>query len=80
MFTSDDDGTFLDEELLILDIKWRFLAAKGLDYAEDMATAEREITKALGEDGGSGALDIGGPHRILPPYLANLPEGSFGLP
>lgn len=78
-FTSDDDGTYLDEELLILDLKWRWLAAKGLDYAEDMATAEREISKALGEDGGSGMLDISGPHEILPPHRANLPEGSFGL-
>lgn len=79
MFTSDDDGTFLDEELLTLDIKWRWLSAKGLDYAEDMATAEREISKALGEDGGSGTLDMGGPREVVPPYRANLPEGGFGL-
>lgn len=77
-FTSDDDGTFLDEELLILDLKWRWLAAKGLDYAEDMATAEREIAKALGGDGGAGTLNIGGPLELLPPDRANLPETGFG--
>lgn len=78
-FTSDDDGTYLDEELLTLDIKWRWLASKGLEYAEDMATAEREIAKALGGDGGAGALNIGGPAAILPPDRANVPESGFGL-
>lgn len=78
-FTSDDDGAFLDEELLTLDIKWRWLAAKGLDYGEDMATAEREISKALGSDGGAGSLNIGGPATMLPPERANLPESGFGL-
>lgn len=78
MFTSDDDGTFLDEELLTLDIKWRWLSAKGLDYAEDMATAEREISKALGSDGGAGTLNAGGPATIYPYDRPNIPEIGFG--
>lgn len=78
-FTSDDDGTYFDEELLILDLKWRWKAAKGLDYAEDMATAEREIMKALGGDGGSTALDIGGPRTLEDMTRYNIPEGSFGV-
>lgn len=78
-FTSDDDTSYLDEELITLGIKWRFLASKGLDYGEDMATYERALASTLGEDGGSTALNIGGPMPILPPDRANLPEGGFGL-
>lgn len=78
-FTSDDDTSYLDEELITLGIKWRFKQAKGLDYGEDMATYERAVASALGEDGGSTALNIGGPAPLLSPNRANLPEGSFGL-
>lgn len=78
-FTSDDDGTYLDEELLILDLKWRWKQAKGLDYAEEMATAEREIVKALAGDGGSTALDIGGPQFLEDATRYNTPEGGFGV-
>lgn len=79
-FTSDDDTSFLDEELITLGIKWRFKQAKGLDYGEDMRTYELAVASALGEDGGSTFLNIGGPMPILPPDRANLPEGGFGLP
>lgn len=76
-FTSDDDGTYLDEELLKLDVRWRWKAAKGLDYGEDMETAEREIMKALGRDGGAGALDLNGTPLNLPPWRYNVPEGNW---
>lgn len=76
-FTSDDDTSYLDEELLTLDLKWRWKAAKGLDYGEDMITAEREIMKALGSDGGSTALNIGGPGSIDLMERLNIPEGNW---
>lgn len=76
-FTSDDDGTYLDEELLILDLKWRWKAAKGLDYGEEMVTAEREITKALGNDGGATMLNVGGPVGIEYPERLNIPEANW---
>jgi hypothetical protein len=78
-FTSDDDTAALDEELLTLGLQWRFKQAKGLDYGEDMATYERAVASALGEDGASSTLNIGGPVPVLPPDRANLPEGGFGL-
>jgi len=78
-FTSDDDTSFLDEELITLGIQWRFKQAKGLDYGEDLTNYERAVSSALGEDGGASILNIGGPIPILPPERANLPEGGFGL-
>jgi hypothetical protein len=78
-FTSDDDGTYLDEELLKLDLRWRWKEAKGLDYGEDMATFERERSLALGDDGGSTSLNQGGPRQAYPWQRANVPEGSWGV-
>lgn len=78
-FTSDDDTSYLDEELLKLGLRWRWKAEKGLDYGEDLQTYERAVSLALGDDGGSGYLDIGGPPIIQPPWRANLPEGSWGI-
>jgi hypothetical protein len=76
-FTADDDGTYLDEELLKLDLRWRWKEAKGLDYAEDMATFERQLSLALGDDGGSGALNQGGPTVVEPLWRYNIPDGSW---
>lgn len=76
-FTSDDDTTYLDEELLKLDLRWRWKAAKGLEYGEDMASFERAKMLALGDDGGSGALNQGGPGYLDPAIRYNVPEGSW---
>lgn len=77
-FTSDDDTSFLSEELITLGMIWRFKQAKGIEYAEDMETYERALMTAAGEDGGSTALSMGGNFRgdLSTP---NLPEGGFGL-
>lgn len=77
-FTSDDDETYLDEELLKQGLRWRWKQAKGLDYGEDMATAERSRALAIGDDGGSGALDMGGPN-FRAQWRQNVPESGFGV-
>lgn len=77
MFTADEDETYLDEELLKLDLIWRWKQAKGLDYGEDMATFERALSLALGDDGGSGQLNQGGPGMGLPDWRYNIPDGSW---
>lgn len=75
-FTADEDTTYLDEELLKLDLRWRWKQAKGLDYGEDMASFERAKMLALGDDGGSGMLNQGGP--VFPyPDRYNVPEMNW---
>jgi hypothetical protein len=77
-FTSDDDGTYLDEDLVKYGMIWRWKQAKGLPYAEDMETYERAIQAAKGEDGGAMALGMfSGPEDAI--MRVNLPEGGFGL-
>lgn len=47
-FVSDDDVPFLDEKLLSTGLEWRWLAAKGLDYAEAFRRFEKRMDLADG--------------------------------
>ncbi|KGM35708.1 phage adaptor protein [Inquilinus limosus] len=51
-WTADTDTTRLDEELITLGMIWRWRQTKGLDYAEDMATYERQVEQAAARNGG----------------------------
>jgi len=75
-FLADGDVALLDEELIGLGLRWRFLRAKGLDYSEEMASYEREVEQAIARDGGSTMLTIA--PRPADPDRVNLPDGSFG--
>lgn len=77
-FLADADTSYLDESLIEDSLVWRFLRAKGLDYAEEMATFERNKEKAVGRDGGSGALYLSSTPYDL--NRANLPDGNFPGP
>jgi hypothetical protein len=75
-FLADADKALLDEELIALGLRWRFLRAKGLDYAEEMASYERELEQAMARDGGSTAVSL--TPRPADPDRVNIPDGSFG--
>lgn len=51
-FTVDTDSSLIDEELLALGIVWSWKSSKGFDYAEFMATHEREMERACSRDRG----------------------------
>lgn len=56
-YMADTDTTVLDENLLILEMVWRFRHSRGFaQYAEDMATSEREKEKAASSDRGTGRV------------------------
>ena len=75
-FLADTDTSFLDEELIGLGVRWRFLRAKGLDYAEEMSTYEEQVEQAVARDGGATALSISpGPINL---NRVNIPDGGFG--
>lgn len=75
--TADADVTLLEERLIVLGITWRFLQAKGLDYAEAFRTYQLECGKAISRDGGRKAYYIGGSMPSL--YSANIPDGSWNV-
>lgn len=59
-FTADTDTCVFPEKLIRLGVRWRFLKAKGLDYAEDFRTYETEKAKAKAKTIGSTKLDVTG--------------------
>lgn len=74
-FTADTDTALLDENLISLGLRWRFLKSKGFDYAEDFRTYELEKQKVIARDGGRPRVYIGGYPRN--PWNANIPESSW---
>lgn len=57
-FEADTDTAVFDETLMELGLVWRWLRAKGMDYAEEMATYEREVEKAAARDRGLGVMVV----------------------
>lgn len=73
--TADSDTALLDENLITLGVIWRFLAAKGLDYAEPFRTYQMEVSKAVARDGGRKKYALGG--AITNRWNTNIPEGGW---
>lgn len=71
-WAADTDVALIPERLIALGVTWRWLRAKGMDYAEEMATYEREVEKAAARDRGLRVM-VGGRARgdddiISPPF------------
>jgi hypothetical protein len=73
-FSSDNNTTLLDEHLLTLDLKWRFLQAKGMPFQAEYAEFESIKTSLIEDNGGKGIINLGRPRLDL----SNLPETNFG--
>lgn len=69
-WAADADTAMIPEHLMELGIVWRWLRAKGMDYAEEMAAYEREVEKAASRDRGPvNAVVVDGQPRDFPvPY------------
>jgi hypothetical protein len=52
-FTADDDSFRLDDRVLELVLIWVWRAQKSLDYAEEQATAEMALARAIADDKGA---------------------------
>lgn len=68
-FSADTDSFVLDEEMLLLDVRWRWLQSRGLDYAEAMRDAELRIQSEINAKRGIRALSL------APPDIDELGEG-----
>ncbi len=73
--TADTDTSLLEDRLISLGIRWRYLKAKGLDYSEDFRTYQIEVGKAIARDGGRQTMSLSG--RPAPRYRGNLPEAFW---
>jgi hypothetical protein len=50
-FTADTDLILLPDDIVQMDLRWRWKKEKGLSYAEDFKSAERLINDAVGRSG-----------------------------
>ncbi len=57
-WNADTDLSHIPERIMTLGIIWRWKKTKGLDYAEDMATYEREVERACTRDRGTNVLRL----------------------
>ena len=57
-WVADTDTALIPERLFTLGIVWRYKKAKGIDYAEDMSTYEREVERACSRDRGNNVLRL----------------------
>ncbi len=68
LWMADTDVANIPEDILTLEIVWRFRAGRGFgQYAEDMDTCEREKEKAASRDRGSGRIRGGAGGSDWPP-------------
>lgn len=73
-FNSDNDTLRLDEELVTMGLKWRFLQAKGFPYQPEYLEYEVLKSELYGDDGGRGVISLGRPYM----NHTNLPDTNFG--
>lgn len=75
-FTVDTDIALLDEDLLTDGLVWRFKHAKGLDYAEDFTTYQRDVLAAIARDTEAPVLNMG--YDDSSPTGVVIPIGNWG--
>lgn len=78
-WVADTDVGFINEELMTLGVQWRYLRARGLDYAEPFRLYEEMFQRKSGADGGNRILDLS-PDNIgagwFDPYIQ---DGSWPI-
>ncbi|MFA6984574.1 MAG: hypothetical protein WC213_00010 [Arenimonas sp.] len=75
-WAADSDTGIIDEEVMRQGIVWRFLKAKGLDYAEEFRTYEMTLADLFGPDAGNDIIDMEG---LPDQWGVNIPDGSWTL-
>lgn len=76
-FVADADLTLIPEEVLKMDVLWRFLARKGLAYAEERDQAERYLATVFANDAPRVPLNFGADQNPWPP-LPTVPITGYG--
>lgn len=74
-FTSDTDVGIIPEDLIELELIWRYKEKNGLDYAEDFRVAQDAFEYHLGSTDGAPTLDAAGCDEDR--VTVNIPEGNW---
>ena len=78
-WAADSNVGILPEEIMTLGVIWRFLRAKGLDYAEAFRTYEIQVMQAMSRDGGKRVINMGRSRDYSAPFTPTFPDGSWSL-
>jgi len=78
-FAADTDVPILPDDLFVLGLKWRLLAAKGMNYAEERAAYDVAIARKQGRAFDSGPISLNRRHRDRGPAFPSMsgPIGGF---
>lgn len=73
-FQSDNDTARIDESLLTLDLKWRYLQAKGFPFEAEFREWEDTLDAVKDDDGGKGRINL----NTARPHWNGIPDTGFG--
>ena len=73
-FLSDNDTTRISEALLTLDLKWRYLQAKGFPFEAEYREWEATLDAVKDDDGGKGRINLDS-RRV---HWNGIPDHGFG--
>lgn len=77
-WTSDNDTARIDEDLITLALKWRFLQAKGMPFEAEYKEYESIVESMQADNGGRGMIDLGSPTPRSGVGFGNLPDTGYG--
>lgn len=80
LWAADTDTYVLEDDLMILGLKWRFLRAKGLDYGEEKSQWEADIQRELSRAGSARALPLNAQQRYGVQLINDfqIPDTGYG--
>jgi len=74
-FLADSDVLNLDEQLMIMGIKWRFLKEKGLSYQDSYQEYQIELQRVIARNTPTSDINMGDTEVIL---AVNVPDNNYG--
>lgn len=78
-WAADTDVPIVPGDLMTLGLIWRWKQAKGLTYAEDFATYERQVTDAMTRDGIKPQLNMGGGNGTRFLNRSSVIDGNWSM-
>lgn len=75
-WSSDNDTARIDEDIITLSLKWRFLQAKGMPYEPEYKEYETIVESMKEDNGGRGAINLSGMPGLG--EFGNIPDTGFG--
>ena len=77
LFIADSDTPLIPDDLLILGLKWRFLAAKGFNYSEEKAAYDLAVSRYHPRDATTENLHMDSRREGLFLNMGLLPAGNW---